>query len=465
MSIWRRQSIRVALCLLALISHLGSALAQESNEEQPPDPDTGESTVTERTLGLLPNPYERIGVKFAATYIGEILGNPTGGKRQGAVFDGRLNLAADIDFARLVGWNGLTAHANIFAIHGNGLSRSNLENFLVVSGIEALPSVRLYEAYFEQKFHHNDFSIRFGQFAADSEFLASKYTDVFTNASLGWPAITAINLPSGGPSPPLAAMGVRLFAKANEHLAVLAAVFDGDSAGPGSGDPQRRNPYGLNFRVGDPPLFISEMQFSWKGLGENQKLPGALKVGGWSHFGAFNDQRFDRDGLSLADPTSSGLARQLKGDQGLYAVFEQRLYTVPKDDNRGIGIFTRISGSPSDRNLIDFYADGGIDFIGVQEIRPNDKFGLAVGYAHVSPRAQALDFDFQQLNVAGWPTRSSEVMTTISYQYEMRSGWNLVPSAQYIVRPGGGAADPLGQTPGIKLHNAMVFGLRSVAKF
>ena len=33
----------------------------------------------------------------------------------------------------------------------NGLSRSNLQNFLVASGIEALPSARLYEMWFERK--------------------------------------------------------------------------------------------------------------------------------------------------------------------------------------------------------------------------------------------------------------------------------------------------------------------------
>ena len=150
---------------------------------------------------------------------------PTGGLEQGATFEGRLNLAVDLDFDKLAGWKGLTAHANIFAIHGDGLSRTNLNNFFVVSGIEAFPTVRLYEAYVEQKFLHDKWSIRAGQLAADSEFIASKYTDVFTNASLGWPAITAVNLPAGGPSPPLAAVGARLSAKLNDNVTVLARYF------------------------------------------------------------------------------------------------------------------------------------------------------------------------------------------------------------------------------------------------
>src|SRR3954469_8919510 len=106
MSRWR-PSAWIAACALMGLSAI-SAVCQETNEDQPADPDTGESTVAERTLGLLPNPYERLGIKFAATYIGEVLGNATGGLDQGATFEGRLNLAVDLDFDKLAEWKGLT---------------------------------------------------------------------------------------------------------------------------------------------------------------------------------------------------------------------------------------------------------------------------------------------------------------------------------------------------------------------
>jgi porin len=462
---WRPTAVWIWASVFVGLSSV-AAFSQETNEDQPADPDTGESTVAERTLGLLPNPYERLGIKFAATYIGEVLGNPTGGFEQGATFEGRLNLAVDLDFNKLAGWKGLTAHANIFVIHGDGLSRTNLNNFFVVSGIEALPTARLYEAYFEQKFFHDKWSIRAGQLAADSEFIASKYTDVFTNASLGWPAITAVNLPAGGPSPPLAAVGARLSAKLNDNITLLGAIFDGDSAGPGPGDPQQRNRYGLNFRVNDPPLLLGEMQFGWKSIAPNDDRAGAVKIGGWHHFGMFSDQRFTFDGRSIADPAGSGTGRMLRADDGIYSVIEQKIYGVPKSKDRGVGVFMRTSASPSDRNLIDFYTDAGIDFIGLSDRRQNDKFGVAVGYAHVSKRAQALDRDFAAFTgQADWPIRSSEALFTASYLYEIKAGWNLLPNYQHIFRPGGGATDPIGPNPGIRLKDASVFGVRSVMKF
>src|ERR1700748_2048279 len=128
--------------ILLLLFSCGSALAQEdkkTDDLKPADPDTGESTVQEKTLGWLPNPFEKQGVKFAITYIGEVLGNPNGGLKAGSVYEDRINFAADVDFEKLIGLKQLAFHANIFQIDGGGLSRGSLYNFMVVSGIEACP--------------------------------------------------------------------------------------------------------------------------------------------------------------------------------------------------------------------------------------------------------------------------------------------------------------------------------------
>ena len=148
---------------------------KKTDDLKPADPDTGESTVEEGTLGLLPNPFEK----------------------QGVAYEDRINFATDVDFEKLIGLKQLTFHANVFQIDGGGLSRGALLNFLVVSGIEALPTTRLYEIAFEQKWE-TKVAWRAGQLAADTEFMTAKYTDVFTNSSLGWPAGFASNMPSGG---------------------------------------------------------------------------------------------------------------------------------------------------------------------------------------------------------------------------------------------------------------------------
>jgi porin len=191
---------------------------------------TGESTVEESTPGLLPNPLQKYGIKFAATYIDETLGNVSGTLKQGAVYDGRLNLADRLAKA------GRTARVYASCQHVSDPRRrafpQQSAEFFGGERIEALPSTRLHEIWFEQKWE-TTLSLGAGQLAADTEFINAKYADVFTNASIGWPAITSVNLPSGGPSPPLAVLGARLRANLTDNCTVSAAIFDGNAAGRG----------------------------------------------------------------------------------------------------------------------------------------------------------------------------------------------------------------------------------------
>ena len=434
----------------------------KEEDHKPVDPDTGETTLSHKTLGLLPNPFESRGVKFSATYISDTMANATGGLRPGATYEGRLNLAVDVDLAKLAALAGLTFHANIFQIHGRGLSRNDIGNLMPVSSLEALPTTRLYEMWFEQKFGGDKYSIRAGQLAADAEFITAKYTDALVTSTFGWPAITAINLPSGGPSPPLAAMGARLKAEVTQHVTVLAAIFNGDPAGPGADDPQLRNRYGLNFRVNDPPLLLSEVQYAYHQEKGATGLPGAVKLGGWFHDGAFDDQRFAATGLSLAVP-GAGNPAQHRTDFGIYGVFEQMLLRLSGKDDRNIGLFARVSGSPDDRNLISFYADTGFAIKGPFAARPDDTFGFGLAYARISDQARALDQDFNALGASPRPVRDFEALAIASYQVQLREGFSLIPNLQYVVHPGGGYV--LDATTPVAAHDAVVAGMRAIVRF
>lgn len=96
--------------------------------------------------------------------------------------------------------------------------------------------------------------------------------------------------------------------------------------------------------------------------------------------------------------------------------------------------------------------------------RPDDKFGIAAGYAHVSKRAQG-DGDYRTLVNPNWPVRSFEGLLTAVYQYQAKDGWTVQPNFQYIIHPGGGATLPAGPLAGKALKNASVFGLRTTLKF
>ena len=98
-----RRFLQAFVLLIVSSTPLSAREDKKTDDLKPNDPDTGESTVEETTLGVLPNPFEQSGVKFAVTYIGETLGNVSGGLKRGAVYEDRFNFALDIDFEKLAG--------------------------------------------------------------------------------------------------------------------------------------------------------------------------------------------------------------------------------------------------------------------------------------------------------------------------------------------------------------------------
>ena len=404
------------------------------------------------------------GIQFNATYISEVFGNATGGMRRGTIYTGRLDLGTDIDLDKLVGWSGAKFHANMFQIHGQGLSRDYIGNLMLVSGVEALSATRLYELWIEQSLFNGALLVRVGQQASDIEFIDSKYDDIFTNSALGWPGITGINLLSGGPSPPLAVPGIRLKAQLADNITAYAAIFDGDAAPPNRlVDPQIANPHGLLFRVNDPAWVIGQLKYGFA-LGES-KLPGTLTGGMWKHLGDFNDMRYASNNLPFADPASSGDPLKRRGNQGIFGVYEQMLSRAKPDSDKGVGFFVRTSISPSDRNLISFYIDGGFQFTGFNEARPNDKFGIAMTYARISDAARSSDRDVQRFSGTPYPVRDFEAVFEMTYAAEIQAGWTVQPVFQYVFHPGGGVVDPNDPTQTRRIKDAAVFGLRSTFNY
>ena len=154
-------------------------------------------------------------------------------------------------------------------------------------------------------------------------------TPVTFNGTFGWPAIKASNLPAGGPAPPIAVPGLRVKAALTDDVTVFGAVFNGNPARPGDGDPQTRGNHGLAFRVNYPPWFIGQIHFDYHLDIGGSSLAGNFTPGGWYHFGDFDSQRFTAEGVSLADPTGSGVPAKLRGNYGIYAVVEQALWRPP----------------------------------------------------------------------------------------------------------------------------------------
>jgi porin len=445
-----------AATLLAVVLGLSAARGADLT---PVDPI---GTLSDNTRKDIRKIFADWGIQFKGTYIGETLGSVSGGIRTGVIYTGRLDLGVDLDLEKLVGWDGARLHANMYQIHGEGLSGNYIGNLMLVSSVEALPATRLYELWIEQSLLGGKLLVRVGQQASDVEFIDSKYDDLFINSALGWPGITGIDLPAGGPSPPLAVPGVRIKAQLSDQLTGYFAVFDGDAAPPGPGDPQLLNPNGTAFRVNDPPWLIGQFNYAFTAP---NALPGSIEAGAWYHFGSFNSLQFDAQGLSLANPNSSGMPARLSQNQGVFLVLEQLVSRSSFDPDKGIGIFGRVSASPSDRNLVSFYLDGGVEFTGFSQARPNDQFGIAATYARISDGARAFDRDVQLFTGINTPIRDFEAIIEVTYAAEIKTNVTVQPLFQYVMHPGGGIVDPNDPTQTHRIKDAVVFGVRTTVNF
>jgi porin len=438
---------------------------------------------------------EKVGVRFTFTYFGDTFANPIGGVTQGFGYDGRFGTIIDADLGKLLGWQGAVFHASIHQIHGTQHSATNLANLMTVSGIEAPPSTRLFNLWIEQKFG-DALSLRLGQFSAAQEFLTSDNANRFINSTFGWPMAAAQDLPSGGPAYPEATPGARLAWTPSDRLTIRAAVFNGDPAGPGPGNPVQRDSFGLAFRVNDPPFAIVESGYGWgekslaaplasgnpsqegTDIGARHRrrdpdssvdLAGSMKLGAWIHTGSFADQRFDSQHGLLA--ASGGLPRQHRSNLAAYAVLDQELWRVPGQGGRGLSGFLRISAGPSDRNPVDLYADGGLTFKGPFAPRPDDLIGLGVAWGRISPQAQGLDRDLAALTGQGMPIRDYELGLELSYQWAVATKWMVQPDLQVILHPGGHVAlsGSGSQAPALPASSAipdvLVLGFRTIVKF
>lgn len=412
------------------------------------------------------------GLNFGATYIGDFIGNATGGTARGFIHLGRFDFSVDADLEKLVGWTGGRFFANTYEIYGRGLTRDYIHNLATISESEALPDARLYNAYFEQNLYNGALNIRAGQQAADVEFFDSQTDDLFINGTFGWPAIKATNLPAGGPAPPIAVPGIRIKASVSDKITVFGAVFNGDPAGPGDGDPQLRDHHGLAFRVNDPPWIIGQVRWDYDIEMAGRALAGNFTPGGWYHNGEFDDQRFTAQGLSIADPSGTGVPARLHGNFGIFAVLEQTLYRPASVTEKGVSnslpgvtAFGRIAYSPPDRNLIDLYLDGGVGFVGLVPGRPLDRFGFAVAYMRISDADRGLDRDTQFFTDIASPVRSNESLIEVIYEAHIKSGWLLAPYFQYVFRPSGGIPNPNDPSGLSRIGDAAVFGVTTTLRY
>ncbi len=182
-------------------------------------------------MGGLRNILGANGVTINLVEQSEVLGSSTGGLKQGATYDGLTTLTLMLDTRKAFGWDGGSFNLSALQIHGRNLSQYYLDNLQTASGIEASPTTRLWEVWYQQAFLNGRLDVKIGQQSLDQEFMASQGSALFINTMMGWPMVPSANLYAGGPAYPLSSLGVRVQGQLTDNITALAGVFQDNPPG------------------------------------------------------------------------------------------------------------------------------------------------------------------------------------------------------------------------------------------
>ena len=367
-------------------------------------------------------------IAWKLLYVSEVLGNPVGGEKQGAVYEGYVKFGIGVNLDRALGWEDASLYANVLYPHGASLTQNFAHDLNGISNIDGYDSVRLYKLWFQKNFDDFRFSFRIGQMAADKEFFTADTAGVFLNNAFGTPAIFSQNIT--GPIYPVSAPGVRLRWEPSPAFSLRAAVFSGDVGSATANQHQTRI---LLPKEGGALVLIEAAYKTHQARGDD-RLPGTFKLGGYYDSKWFDD---DSDG------------NRHHGDSGTYFVADQLIYREKNsgDAPRGLSIYSRVGLAPRDHNLVNFEYEGGLNYVGLLRNRPRDIAGLGLVYTHISGEVQP--------SSDGPAPGSHESLLEAVYLAPINDWCTVQPDLQFIMHPGANA-----------LHrNALVLGLRVSLSF
>ncbi|MET3713039.1 porin [Sphingomonas trueperi] len=333
----------------------------------------------------------------------DIVSVARGGDRDRTYALDATDLIADADLARLVGWQGATAHVDVMSTMG-GRPNDAAGTLQGVDSIEvASHHLRLFEAWVEQRIGQHT-TVRAGVYDLNSEFYANGSAGLLISPSFGAGSELAASGPNGPSIYPSTALTVRVEHRFDHLAYVRAAVLNG-SAGC-LGDPQ-----GVDFSFRDGVLLIGEAGVERPGL----KLAG----GYWRYSQRHADYtEVDGDGVPV---------RHI--DHGGYVLAELQL--VGGEGKRSLTAFGRAGVSGGSTTPFQGGWQAGFLVERLVAGRPDSQasFGMSRGVTTPGYRAMLLDEG----------ARPSRAETTFELTYSDRlTKWLTVqPDLQFIADRGG----------------------------
>ncbi|MDH4386234.1 MAG: carbohydrate porin [Caulobacter sp.] len=372
---------------LVLAAILGAAPAAVAAAEDGPDPEPA--------------------VQFSLSYTADVSGVVDGGLSRRGRFLDDLQLAADIDLEKAMGWEGATFHGLL--LNNSGAMPNDAAGTLQgVDNIEvSRQRTRLYEAWVEQTLADGRASLLIGLYDLNSEFYANDSAGLLIAPAFGIGselAATGANGPSIFPS---TALTLRGRVTMGETGYLQAAVVNANAGVLG-------DPSGVNLDFDGGALLIAEAGMG--GMGGKGRLAGGV----WRYTDRQDDWR---------DTTAAGTPVQ-QVSQGAYLLLEQPLMG-DADGPRQVTGFARIGVSDGDTSPFHGGWQAGLLIERVLDGRPDSQLSFGVNQAWINSRERANGAD------AGRDIGSTETALEITYADRVTPHLTIQPDLQYVIRPSG----------------------------
>lgn len=358
--------------------------------------------------------------QYEAVYKADVITNTRGGLDTGSGVLGNLDLKLTLN-----PWQ--NGQVFLYAISSLG-SKPNRDLVGSVQGVDNIEvdtnTAKLYEAWVQQDFSGEQYSLRAGLYDLNSEFYVTDAAGLFINSSSGIGAEFAQTGQNGPSIFPTTGTALRFKALLPTDMYWQAAVLDGV---PGDVDDPRHTH--IQFHDDEGKLLVSE--FGWShglpGLPEG----GKYSVGYWEYTEQFDD---------LVALDVNGNPEQQK-NSGAYVMAEQTLLDANKYEEMGLVAFVRYGRANNDVNPLENNLNAGVVLSGLVD---NDELGFV--YSSVENTGKFM----QSQMMVGAPVESKEEIFELTYRLDINRWLAVQPDIQYVINPG---TDPT-------LNNAVVVGAR-----
>jgi porin len=360
-----------------------------------------------------------------ALYAGDLWQNLDGGIERGGAYLDSLDLILSWDGERGLGVPGLSAQALVLWNNGGSISRKVGDSFLL-SNIETVEALRLYEAWVQYAPAHPGRSLRLGLYDLNTEFDATETGAVFLNSTFGIGVDVAQSGLAGPSVFPLTSLALRGQWRFDERWRIQGALLDGVP-----GDPDHPERTAVRLSRDDGVLGVVEVE---------RNAGGRRWVLGHWRYGA----RFDEFVPVPPDAAAPDAApRRSRGNAGTYAFVETPI-GGPLAAGRQATALVRIGRAAPRFNAFRDVLQLAIAWQGGFLGREGEVFGIALAHArNGDPALVAAAAADQRL-------LRSETVLEVTWKLPVTPRLTLQPDLQYIVHPGSVPGRP----------DALVAGLR-----